>query len=53
MVVEVLRRADLLDEARVEHRDAGSHRHGFGLVMGDVDEGGLDALVDLGDLRRA
>ena len=51
MIVELLRRPQLLDDAGVEHRDARAHGHGFGLVMGHVDKGGLHALVDLGDLR--
>ncbi len=51
MIVEVLRRAQLLDNAPVEHRDTRSHGHGFRLVMHDIDKGGLHALVDLEDLR--
>src|SRR6266487_3659210 len=51
MIVEFLRRANLLDDARVEKRDARAHRHGFHLVMCHVDERCLDALVDLGDFR--
>ena len=51
MIVEFRRRAKLLDNATIEHRDTRSHRHGFRLVMGDIDKGGLYTLVDLRDLR--
>ena len=50
IVVVVLGGIDLLDEAVLHDADAGSHRHGFGLIVGNVDEGGLQALVQLGDL---
>src|SRR6266581_1813519 len=50
MVVEFLRSAKLLDDTSVEHGDTAPHRHGLNLVMGHVDERGLDALVDLDDL---
>ena len=50
IVVQVLRGVDLLDEAVLHDDDAGSHGHSFGLVMGNVDEGGLQALMQLGDL---
>jgi hypothetical protein len=51
MIVELLRRTDLLDIARVEHRDAIPHRHRLRLVVCHVDEGRLHPLVNLDDLR--
>ena len=50
IVVQVLRGVDLLDEAVLHDDDTGSHGHGLGLVMSNVDEGGLQALMQLGDL---
>ena len=49
-VVERLRRADLLEQALVHDRDPLAHRHRLDLVVGDVDHGGLEALVEAGDL---
>ena len=49
-VVEGLRRADLLEEALVHDRDPRAHRHRLDLVVGDVDDGRLEALVEAGDL---
>ncbi len=46
----ILRRIDLLQEAVLHHGDAGAHGHGFGLVVGHVDEGGRQLLMQLGDL---
>ena len=37
--------ADLLDEAVLHDDDAVAQGHGLGLVVGDVDEGGVDALA--------
>jgi len=50
IVVQVLRGIDLLHETVLHDNDTGSHGHGLGLVMGNVDEGGLQALMELGDL---
>ena len=50
VVVEFLRRADLLDAAVVHHHDAVGQRHRLDLVVGDVDRGGADRLVHLLDL---
>ena len=36
-VVNLLRRADLLDPAGIHHRNAVCHRHRFMLIVGDVD----------------
>ena len=49
-VVERLRRPDLLEEALVHDRDPRAHRHRLDLVVGDVDDGRLEALVEAGDL---
>src|SRR4028119_821720 len=51
MVVHLLRRVHLLYEAVFQDHDAVGHRHGLGLVVGDVDGGGADPVVQLGDLR--
>ena len=56
MVVELERRADLLDAAVVHHDDAVGHRHRLDLVVRDVDRRRLQALVqrlDLGAHRDA
>ena len=50
IIVQVLRGIDLLDEAVLHNDDAGAHGHSLGLVVGNVDEGGLQTLVQLGDL---
>ena len=49
-VVEVERRADLLDGAAVHGDDAVGQRHRLDLVVGDVDRGGAEAGVELADL---
>src|SRR6266851_1727444 len=49
-VVELERRADLLDQAVVHHHDLVRHRHGLDLVVRDVDRGGPEALMQLLDL---
>ena len=50
MVEDLLRRADLLDEAVAHDDDAVAERHGLDLVVRDVDEGGVDLLAQLDDL---
>ncbi|ORE91266.1 phenol hydroxylase [Aurantimonas sp. 22II-16-19i] len=45
IVVDLLRRADLLDPALAHHRDAGGQRHRLDLVVGDVNDGRLQLLV--------
>ena len=50
MVEHLLRRADLLDEAVAHDDDAVAQGHSLGLVVGDVDEGGIDLLTQLDDL---
>ena len=49
-VVDFARRAELLDDAVVHHRDLVGHRHRFHLVVRDVDGGGVDAVVQLAQL---
>ena len=56
MVVELERRADLLDAAFLHDDDAVGHRHRLDLVVGDVDRRRLQPLVqglDLGAHRHA
>ena len=48
--VELQRRAHLFDPPRVHHHDAIGQRHGFGLVVGDVDHGDAQRLVQPGEL---
>ena len=50
MVVERLGRADLLEQALAHDRDPGAHRHRLDLVVGDVHDGRLEALVEACDL---
>ena len=45
-LVHVRRRAELLDPARVHHRDRVGHRHGLLLVVRDVHEGDADLGLD-------
>src|SRR5207249_1925083 len=44
--VELVRSAELLDAAAVHHRDSVGHRHRLLLVMGDVDEGDADVVLE-------
>ena len=50
-LVELHRRADLLDVAGVQHHDLVGHGHRLDLVVGDVDHRGAELLVQLGDLE--
>ena len=50
MVEDLLRGADLLDEAVAHDDDAVAQGHGLDLVVGDIDEGGVDLLAQLDDL---
>ena len=50
-VVELERRADLLDAAAAQHHDLVGHRHRLDLVVRDVDHRRPQALVQRGDLR--
>src|SRR5215210_9392553 len=51
MVVHLLRRVYLLHLTVLEDDDPVGHRHGLGLVVGDVDARRPDPVVQLGDLR--
>ena len=44
--VQLGRRAELLDAAAVHDRNLVGHRHGLFLVVGDVDEGDSDVVLD-------
>ncbi len=46
LIVDRLAVADLLDDALVHDRDAVRHGQRFALIVGDVDEGDADALLD-------
>ena len=50
LVVELERRADLRDGAGIEHDDLVGHGHGLDLVVGDVDHGRAEPLVQLHQL---
>ena len=50
IIVEVLRGIDLLDEAVLHDDDTRAHGHGLSLVMGNIDKGRLETLMQLGDL---
>ena len=49
-VVDLLRRADLLEATAVEDRDACRHRHRLDLVVGDVDDRRLEPALQLDEL---
>ena len=51
LVVELLRRADLLQPAVAHDRDAVAHRHRLGLVVGDVQRRRPELLVQARDVR--
>ena len=48
---DLVGRRELLDRAVVEHRDAVRHGQRLGLVVGDVDDGDAEPLVDVLDLE--
>ena len=50
VVVQVLRGADLLEQALAHDRDPLAHRHRLDLVVGDVDHRGPEPLVEPRDL---
>jgi hypothetical protein len=49
-VVEVLRGVDLLEDALAHDRHPVAHGHGLHLVVGDVDGGDAELVLELGDL---
>ena len=50
-VVDILRRAELVDPAGIHHRDQVGRRHRLGLVVGDVDRGVAVFVVQPADLE--
>ena len=50
MLVKRLWRVELLIDAVVQHHDPVTHGHRFDLVVGDIDKGCLEPLVQLEDL---
>jgi len=50
MVEHILRRADLLDEAVLHNDDPIAQRHGFRLIVGNVNERGVDLLAEFDEL---
>src|SRR5579885_718667 len=51
MMIELEGRARLLDAAAVQDDDLVGERHRLELVMGDIDHGGAQRLMQLGDLQ--
>ena len=49
MMIDLIRFADLLNEAVFHDDDAGGHRHRLDLIVGDVDGGGADIVMDADD----
>jgi len=49
MIVQRLWGIHLHENAIFEHSDAVCHSHGLDLVVGDVNEGGAQLLVEAGD----
>jgi hypothetical protein len=50
VIVQLLRRIDLLQDAILHDGDAAGHGHGFHLVVRHINEGGGQALVQAGEL---
>src|SRR5690606_3629796 len=50
VVVHAAGGVQLLQNAEVQHRDAVAHRHGLGLVVGDVHGGDAETTLERGDL---
>ena len=48
LVVELHRRTELLDPPLVEDRDPVPHGHGLHLIVGDINHGGAQLLVQAG-----
>ena len=51
LIIQVLWVIHLLDDAVLHNDDSGTQCHGLCLVMGNVDNGGLQSLVKLGNLN--
>jgi len=50
VVVEILRRVNLLKDPIIEYGDPRTHGHGLDLIVGHVDERRFEALMELADL---
>ena len=50
IIVQILGRIHLLNDAVLHDHNPVPHGHGFRLVMGDIDKGGLKSLVKRGNL---
>ena len=50
LLVELAGRVDLLEQALAQHRHPVAERHGLDLVVGDVDGGDAERVLDAGDL---
>src|SRR5690606_7593676 len=50
LVVDLQGRTDLLDDAILHDHNPVAHGHGLDLVVGDVDDGRLEPVVELGEL---
>jgi len=48
--IQLLRSSNLLNETVTHNNDTGSHGHSFGLVVGNIDEGGLEFLMQTGQV---
>ena len=51
IVIQVQRRAGLFDQPIAQHDDFIGQSHRLDLIMGDVDDGGLQFLVQAGDFN--
>ena len=51
IIIELLRRIELLHDTVLHYADAVAHRHGLCLIVCYVDEGRSESLVKLADLR--
>ena len=51
VMVELMRRGDLLEHAAAQHGDAVAHRHRFDLIVGHVDRGHSELALQGADLR--
>ncbi len=51
MIVKFGWRTDLLDQTCPQHHNAVCQRHGLHLIMSDINHGGTEIAVQLGDLN--
>jgi len=50
LLIQILRRVNLLNKAILHNHDSIAHGHSFGLVVSYIDKGGTQSLMQLGDL---